>query len=415
MRIGVPAGWALLQQRDFRLLWLAHAGSVVGDGFHGIAATWLVFETLGGGSEALAALGIAYLAPSLAFGVLSGTVVDRMDRRMVMVAADLARALLVALLAALVWLGVATVPVVIAIGIGLVIAGIFFYPARNAVLPSYVSADDLVPANALFATVFQAGALLSPAIGGVLFVTIGPAGLLAIDALTFLWSALLISRLTPGPAVPGPEPRRPLLEEAMDGLRFLAGHPPSRLVVLVGAANQLFASGPYRTMIPAWVTVVLGGGAPEHGVLSSAIAAGLLSASLAVSVIRAKLPLLTLVMAGVFMDGLINVLFAHAPTLWLASLAFFALGASNGVLNTALTASLQLTVPTNMRGRTFATFGTAINVTTPVSLAATGTLAAIVGPVMLITASGIGLMAVGALGLVVWLRLERTELAGAAP
>jgi DHA3 family macrolide efflux protein-like MFS transporter len=414
MRIGAPAGWALLRQRDFRLLWTAHAGSVVGDGFHGIAATWLVFETLGGGPQALAVLGIAYLVPHLALGVLSGTIVDRIDRRRVMVASDLVRAALVALLAVLVWLELATVPVVIATGMGLVLAGIFFYPARNAVLPAYVAADDLVPANAMFATVYQTGQLVTPAIGGILFVVIGPAGLLAIDALSFLWSALLLIRLTPGPALPGPEPRRPLLEEAADGLRFIAGHPPSRLVVLVGAANQLFASGPWRTMVPAWVAVVLGGGAPEYGVLTSAFAAGLLASSLGLSVIRARLPLLTLVMAGVFVDGAINIAFAHAPTLALASLAFVAMGLSNGVLNTSFSASLQLTVPSHMRGRTFATFGTVMNLTTPVSLAVTGALAAAAGPVLLITGAGVGLMAVGAAGLAAWTRLERaTRLATA--
>jgi MFS family permease len=408
MRIGVPAGWSLLQQRDYRRIWLAQTGSATGDGFHQIASTWLVFETLGGGPEALAALGIAYLIPNMALGVLSGTIVDRVDRRLVMVVADLVRAGLVALLALLVWLDVATVPVVIAVGLVHVAAGLFFNPARNAVLPAYVAADDLVPANALIGTAWQTTALLTPAIGGVLFVAIGPVGLLLIDAASFVWSAVLLRGLTPGPALPGPEPRRPLLVEAGDGLRFIAGHPPTRLVVIVGAANQLFASGPWRTMVPAWVAVVLNGGAPEYGILTSSFAAGLLASSLGLSVIRAKLPLLTLVMAGVFVDGAINIAFAHSPTLLLASLTFIAMGLSNGVLNNSLSASLQLTVPSNMRGRTFATFGTTMNLTTPVSLAVTGALAATLGPVFLITAAGVGLMAVGAAGFAAWTRLERT-------
>lgn len=414
MRIGVPAGWSLLRQRDYRRLWLAQAGSSIGDGFHSIAATWLIFETLGGGPQALAVLGIAYLIPSLALGVLSGTIVDRVDRRVVMVAADLTRAGLVGLLALLVWLGVASVPVVIAIGVVHVVAGLFFNPARNAVLPAYVAADDLVPANALMATAWQTTSLITPAVGGLLFVTVGPVGLLLIDAASFLWSAAFLRGLTPGPALPGPAPRRPLLQEAGDGLRFISGHPPTRLIVLVGAANQLFASGPWRTMVPAWVAVVLGGGAPEYGVLTSAFAGGLLASSLGLSVVRAKLPLLTLVMLGVFVDGVINIAFAHAPTLLLASLAFIAMGLSNGVLNASLSASLQLTVPSDMRGRTFATFGTTMNLTTPVSLAVTGALASLVGPVFLITAAGVGLMGVGAVGLAAWTRLERaTRLATA--
>jgi len=400
----VPPGWRVLALTDFRRLWLAHAGSVIGDGFHGIALTWLVFQTLGGGAEALAVLGIAYLIPTLALGILSGTIVDRLDRRRVMVASDLVRAALVAVLALLVATGRASVPVVIAVGIALVLAGLFFYPARDAVLPEYVPKDELVPANALMQATWQGSQLLTPALGGVLFVAIGPVGLLSIDAASFVWSALLISRLTPGPAIPAPAPRRPLLQEAADGLRFIAGHGPSRLVVVTGAGNQLFASGPFRVMIPAWVTVVLGGGAVEYGTIMSALAAGLLSANLAVSAIRARLPLIRLIVLGVFFDGLIVLLFAYAPTLLLASLAFFVLGLSNAVVNASLTALLQTTVPSDMRGRTFATFTTSINITTPVSLAATGALAAVAGPVLLMAISGLGLMGVGAVAFAASLR-----------
>jgi len=270
-----------------------------------------------------------------------------------------------------------------------------------------VAQEELVPANALMQATFQASLLLMPAIGGVLFVAIGPVGLLLIDAASFVWSAAVISRLTPGPALPGPAPRRPLLQEAADGLRFIAGHAPSRLCVLTGAANQLFASGPWRVMIPAWVAVALGGGAIEYGTIMSAFAAGLLLGSLVVSGIRARLPLLTLIAVGVFLDGLIEIVFAFSPTLAFASIALFAMGISNAVLNASFSALLQIWVPPDMRGRTFATFSSGIQITTPVSLAITGALASVAGPVVLLTMAGTGLMAVGALSFVGSLRIQR--------
>jgi predicted MFS family arabinose efflux permease len=403
----VPPGWRVLAIPDFRRLWLAHTGSVIGDGFHAIAITWLVFQTLGGGPQALAFLGIANLIPSLALGILSGTVVDRLDRRRVMVGTDLLRAGLVASMAALVAGGNASVPIVIAMGMSLTLAALFFYPARNSVLPGYVTKEDLVAANALMQATGQFSQLLAPAIGGLLFVAIGPAGLLAVDAASFVWSALLISRLTPGPALPGPAPRRPLLQEAADGLRFIARHAPSRLCVLTGAANQLFASGPWRVIVPVWVAVTLGGGAIEYGTILSAFSAGLISASLVVSSIRGRLPLLTLIAAGVFLDGVIEVLFAFSPTLAVAAVALFAMGISNSVLNASFSALMQTAVPTEMRGRTFATFTTGINLTTPLSLAATGALASITGPVAILTIAGAGLMTVGALSLGGSLRVAR--------
>src|SRR5207237_9944373 len=138
----MPPGWQVLSIPDFRRVSLAHAGSVVGDGFHAIAITWLVFQTLGGGPQALVALGIANLVPALTLGILSGTVVDRLDRRRVMVGTDLIRAALVAFLAVLVASGNASVPVVIVMGMSLTVAALFFYPARNSVLAAYVPKED---------------------------------------------------------------------------------------------------------------------------------------------------------------------------------------------------------------------------------------------------------------------------------
>jgi len=401
----IPPGWRVLAIPDFRRLWLAHAGSVIGDGFHAIAITWLVFQTLGGGPQALAVLGIASLIPALALGILSGTIVDRLDRRRVMVGTDLIRAGLVAVLALLVASGNASVPMVIVMGMLLTLAALFFYPARNSVLPAYVAREELVPANALMQATAQGSQLLAPAIGGVLFVAVGPVGLLAIDAASFVWSAIFISRLTPGPALPGPAPRRPLLHEAADGLRFIAGHAPSRLCVLTGAANQLFASGPWRVIVPAWVAVALGGGAVEYGTIMSAFAAGLVAANVVVSGIRARLPLVTLIALGVFVDGAIEVLFAFSPTLAFAAIALFAMGIANAVLNASFSALMQVSVPHDMRGRTFATFSTGIQLTTPLSLAATGAVASVAGPVAILTIAGVGLMAVGAISFVGSLRV----------
>jgi transmembrane secretion effector len=410
----IPPGWRVLRLADYRRLWLAHAGSVVGDGFHSIAITWLVFQTLGGGPQALAFLGIAYAIPGLALGILSGTIVDRLDRRRVMVATDLVRASLVALLAILVGTGHASIAVVITMGVALVLASLFFGPAQGAALPSYVPPDEIVAANALLQATRQGAQLITPAIGGVLFMTIGPVGLFLVDAASFVWSALMIARITPAAAVSAPPARRPLLQEAADGLRFIAGHAPSRLVVLLGAANQLFASGPFRVMIPAWVAAVLAGGAAEYGAIMSALAAGLVTGSLAVGSLRGRLPMVDVIVTGIFVDGVFWAAFGLSGTLALAIACFFALGVANAILNTAFASFLQTTVPTAMRGRAFATFYTAINLTAPVSLAVTGLAATIAGPVALITLSGVGLMGVGVLALAASLR-ERRVLTAPTP
>lgn len=393
----VPAGFDLLQLRDFRLLWLAHTGSVIGDGFHNVALTWLTFSTLGLGAPGLAALGIVMTLPNLLFGIVTGTLVDRLDRRRVMALADLFRAIVVAALAATVAAGVANLPIILGAGLILTTANLFFGPAQVAVMPQYVPTERLVAANSLFAISPQVTSLIVPGVAALLFAVIGPVWLLGIDALSFLWSAALIIRLTPGPVVQGATRRRPLIAEAADGVKFIATHGPTRLVILVAAGNQLFAAGPWRVMVPFWVTAVLGGTVVDYAALLTALSAGLLVGFAGIASIRRILPLVRLIVVGVFFDGAILLWFAYSPTLFIAMLAFFALGVANAVLNAANRARLQITVPTDMRGRVFASFFTIINLTAPISLAVTGALSDL-GPVALFTASGLGLMGVGALG-----------------
>ena len=194
----------LLRQRDYRLIWSAHTGSVIGDGLNAIAITWLTFSTLGAGAPGLAVLGIALVIPSLALGILSGTLVDRWDRRRVMVYADLARAAITGLLALSVTAGLVSLPIVIVAGIGMIAASQFFGPAQSAVLPAYVASGQIVQANAMLSTSRQAAALLTPAIGSLLFDSIGPSGLLFIDAARSCgrrtWSCVSL----PVPPFPGP-------------------------------------------------------------------------------------------------------------------------------------------------------------------------------------------------------------------
>lgn len=396
--MSAPAARDLLRQRDLRLLWLAHTGSVVGDGLHSIALIWLVFSTMGGGPAGLVLLQLGYAIPSLSLAIVSGTLVDRWDRKRVMVVADLARAVIVALLALAVVAGVASLAVVIVAGVLLAAAGTFFGPARGAIMPHYVARELLIPANALFAGSAQIATFVVPPLGGIAFEVVGPVALLLADAVSFVWSAAMLARLAPVPRVVAPE-RRPLLEEAADGLRFIAGHAPSRFVVVIGAANQLVAVGPYRVMLPAWVTVVLGGGAGEFGTMLGSFAGGVLVANAALALVRTRVPLVVMIPAGILVTGAIWLVIAFSTWLAVACVGMFAMGIANGIVNAAYTAQLQLTVPSDMRGRVFATFGTATQITGPVSLAITGVLASVLGPVALIAASGVGLMAVGAAGL----------------
>ena len=125
--------------------------------------------------------------------LIGGVVADRISRRTVMVAADIARTLTQALLAALLIAGVAELWTV-ALLVGLTgAAGGFSYPAATGLLPAIVPAEHLQEANGLRATVLSAGEIAGPAVAGVLIAAVGPGWALAVDAASFGVSAALLA------------------------------------------------------------------------------------------------------------------------------------------------------------------------------------------------------------------------------
>jgi MFS family permease len=184
------AGWALLRRRDFGLLWAGGLISETGDWFLLVGLPVWVFQVTGS-SMVTATVFLVGLLPSLVIGPLAGVLVDRWDRRRTLVAVSLAQAaFLLPLLAVTgpdrLWV----VYLVIAVEAAL---GQLNDPARNALVPSLVTGDDLVSANALMALTSNLARLVGSPLGGVLVDLAGLPGLVIGDAVSFLLGAALLA------------------------------------------------------------------------------------------------------------------------------------------------------------------------------------------------------------------------------
>jgi MFS family permease len=190
----VPGVPEVLKQRDYRLLFGGYVASLLGDGMVGVALAFSVLDNGGSPSElglVLAARLLALVACLLAGGVVA----DRVERRRVMVAADLTRLVSQGVLAALLIQGrpsIATIAVLTAITGA---ATGFFNPASTGVVPLIVEPQHLHQANGLRGTTQSAGEILGPLIAGLLVVAATPGWALAIDAATFAVSAAFLVRL----------------------------------------------------------------------------------------------------------------------------------------------------------------------------------------------------------------------------
>ena len=186
-----------LRHRDFRLLWAGMTVSLVGDGIFLVAMAWQAYE-LWNAPAALSLLGIGMTIPTIAFLLPAGVLSDRLDRRKLMLCADVGRALVIAALAALALTSLLTfwqLAIVVALyGVGTA----FFTPAFEAIVPDVVPAGDLAAANALDQFVRPiALRLAGPALGGVLVAWVGAGGAFAVDAASFAASTVAIFLMRP--------------------------------------------------------------------------------------------------------------------------------------------------------------------------------------------------------------------------
>src|SRR5256885_1217169 len=179
-----------LRHRDFRLLWGGMCVSLMGDGIFLVAMAWQVYA-LSNAPTALALVGIAMTVPMIAFLLLGGVLSDRVDRRRVMLAADIARGVAVLLMAVLSITGLLALWHVVAL-VALYGAGAaFFGPAFDAIVPDVLPSSELAQANSLDQFVRPiALRLAGPALGGALIAAIGSGPALALDAASFAISVL---------------------------------------------------------------------------------------------------------------------------------------------------------------------------------------------------------------------------------
>ncbi|HEX8847377.1 MAG TPA: MFS transporter, partial [Pyrinomonadaceae bacterium] len=186
----------LAANADFRRLWTGQVISEIGDWFSNIAVLALLIELAGRGREgqAVAIYAIARHLPLFLFGPLAGVVVDRMDRRLVMICADVLRAILA--LGFLLANMNKALPAIYIVGAGLFAVSAFFNAAKRASIPNLIQGtSELLSANSLSASTTAATIALGSALGGLLSTFIGRNTVFILNAATFLISAEMIRRI----------------------------------------------------------------------------------------------------------------------------------------------------------------------------------------------------------------------------
>jgi MFS family permease len=181
----------LRRNRNFRLLYIGQTVSQLGDWFNAVAVYALLLD-LTGSATAVAWMLVVQFMPVAIISPLAGVVVDRIDRRRLMIAADIARGVLI--LGLLLVRRVDQVWIAYAVMAATVSASAFFEPARTATIPNITTAEELLPANALASATWSAMLALGASIGGIVTAVLGRNVAFAVNAASFFASAAFIVR-----------------------------------------------------------------------------------------------------------------------------------------------------------------------------------------------------------------------------
>ncbi len=346
--------------RDVTVLWIAQVLSQAGDSVYQIALMWLMLDLTG--SKALTGLAAmsAYL-PTLLFGILAGAVADRVNRRRAMMAADAARACLVAIVPLASWAGI------LVGGRGALILGCvtfavacvatIFNPARDALVPDIAPPGKLTVANGLIQTSWQLAMFLGPSLAGLVIPFTGLMYLFRVNAGTYLLSMMFILLLPAaagrlghdGADAAGPGPSGRIL----GGLSYAWQDRRLRGLILVTAAYNFFLMGLPFVATPVYVREILHAEPEAYAWLQAIYAGGMVPGVALAWWLSRRIRPGRLILMGIVLDGL-----TYTPFFLVRSfpLAILFMGIHSMVIPLILvprTTLVQGIAPREMWGRVF--------------------------------------------------------------
>ncbi|WP_340540401.1 MFS transporter [Nocardioides sp. GXZ039] len=243
--------------RDFTRLWWAESVSTLGSNITLLALSTIVVLTLDGTAQDVGWLNSARWLPYLVVGLLVGALVDRYRRRPLMIGADLARALLLAVIPIAWAADLLTLPLLLALTLGLGTASLVGDAAAMSFLPRVVPAVHLQRAHARIDATDAVAQSGGPALAGLLIKVAGAPVAVLVDALSYVVSAVLVLRIRVAEASPTPGPRPHVLREIRDGVRWV--YRGSGLLVLAVTTHVWFvANAILGAVLAPYVLVTLG-------------------------------------------------------------------------------------------------------------------------------------------------------------
>lgn len=355
----------------FVILWQSQLVSTVGDAVYGIAlGFWVLSAT--GSTALMGALMAASTLPGVLIAPAAGVLIDRADKKCLLILMDFIRAAAVLLLAWSAFAGMLRVWMVFAVGVVLSLCGAVFTPCVQSLVPDIVPYSKLPQANSVFSGANSGSALAGNTAGGFLYQLLGAPILFLINGLSFLFSCLCLPFVRIRQKLKAEKPH--FFADIREGARFIGRQPGLRITLIVYALSGFFCAAAFVLFIPL-CKFTPGLGSARYGVLMACYTGGALIgyALLSAVTIRAKRRMSVLTAASLLHNGLLAV-FANQPYFPVMAAMLLAAGVMNALFSVLILSTVQLSTPQEMRGSVMAFARLLTGGLAPVAMALGGVL-----------------------------------------
>lgn len=371
----LPKVLAALRHQDFRIMWAGNFLSNIGTWMQNIAQAWLVLE-LTDSAFWLGVVSFAAAAPLLVFTLFGGVIADRVDKRRLLIATQIAMMLSAFALAGLSWFHVVRVGHIVFLAFVTGLASALSAPSYQAVVPKLVPREELVNAVGLNSAQFNMSRVLGPTLGGFGMSLLGVAGNFFLNGLSFLAVIFSLHKIKM-PAEPAPD-ERGFWENLREGFRYVFGNHKTNILVILVSVIALFGI-PYLSFVPVFARSELGVGERGLGLLMAFAGLGAFCAAVTVAYLHRIRRRGRWILAGsvVFFASVIGFTLSRRFVLsaLLTMTAGFALIFVIAIINTRL----QHLADDELRGRTMSIYATAYLGLPPIGALAIGWLSDKIG------------------------------------
>jgi MFS family permease len=356
---GLKRGFAALSVRNYRLYWSGQVVSLIGTWMQMVSLPWLILA-LGGSALELGFIAVLQFGPALFLAPFGGVVADRIDKRLALIASQVAACLQAFVLFLLIASGVIQIWMVLVMAFVLGLVNAVDMPMRQAISADLVPRHLLANAIALNSMAFNSARVVGPALAGVIIAigtgvtgsaVAGVAINLGINTLTYAGVLTGLLRMNPREIrhIERPERHPPVLESLREGFWYAIRTPLVlwSLVLLGGIAAFGFN---FQILLPLFATRILDLTADGYGALFAAMGIGSLTGSLTLAIMR-KRRAIPLMLGGGLIFSLLLVAIAASRSVWLAAPLVLGAGFFSMLMINTINATVQANVTDALRGR----------------------------------------------------------------